>query len=135
MKRVTVSTGAFRFTVALALAALTLWANSAHAHAALLKSVPARRSSVTLAPTEVRLWFSEDIEPSYASVWVVDAAGQRLTTGPVAVDDKDKTVIAVNLPPVGPGVYTVNYRVMSVDGHVVQSGFIFTVTRNEEAPR
>jgi methionine-rich copper-binding protein CopC len=133
MKRVPIT--AYRFTVALALIALTLWANSALAHAALLKSAPARRSSVMQSPTEVRLWFSEDLEPSYASVWVVDADGQRLMTGPVRVDDKDKSVIAVTLPPVAPGVYTVHYRIMSVDGHIVQSGFIFTVTRNQEAAR
>ena len=135
MKRVTISTNAYRFTVALAVVVLTLWANSAHAHAALLKSSPARRSSVTQSPAEVRLWFSEDLEPSYASVWVVDAAGQRLPTGPAAVDDKDKTVLSVPMRPIGPGVYTVHYRVVSVDGHVVESGFIFTVTPNPEAPR
>ena len=132
MKRVTVWTGAFGITAALA---FTLWADSAQAHAALLKSAPARRASVTHSPTEVRLWFSEELEPSYASVWVADAGGERLKTGPVAVDDKDKTVIAVHLPPIGPGVYTVHYRVVSVDGHVVQSGFIFTVTHTPEAPR
>jgi copper resistance protein C len=133
MKRV--STTANPFTLALVLVTLTLWANSALAHAALLKSTPARRSSVMQSPAEVRLWFSEDLEPSYVSVWVVDAGGQRLMTGPVSVDNKDKSVIAVTLPPVAPGVYTVHYRVMSVDGHVVQLGFVFTVTRNQEAPR
>ena len=132
MKRVTVWTGAFGITAALA---FTLWADSAQAHAALLKSAPARRASVMHSPTEVRLWFSEELEPSYASVWVEDAGGETLTTGPVPVDDKDKSVIAMSLPPVGPGVYTVHYRVVSVDGHVVQSGFIFTVTGKQETPR
>jgi copper resistance protein C len=132
MKRLTVWNGTLRMIATLA---FILWADSAQAHAALLKSVPARRTSVAQAPTEVRLWFSEELEPSYASVWVVDAGGQTLTTGPVTVDDKDKSVIAMSLPPVGPGVYTVHYRVVSVDGHVVQSGFIFTVTGKQETPQ
>jgi methionine-rich copper-binding protein CopC len=31
------------------------------------------------------------------------------------------------LPPISPGTYTVRYRVLSVDGHVVEAAFSFTV--------
>jgi hypothetical protein len=33
----------------------------------------------------------------------------------------------VSLPPLVPGRYTVNFRVLSVDGHVVESKLTFTV--------
>jgi len=35
--------------------------------------------------------------------------------------------MSVSLPPLAPGRYTVRFRVLSVDGHVVESRFTFTV--------
>jgi hypothetical protein len=36
-------------------------------------------------------------------------------------------VLSTNAPNLAPGRYTVRYRVLSVDGHVVESSFTFTV--------
>ena len=45
-----------------------------------------------------------------------------MTVGP---DDPRK--LSVTLPALGPGQYAVRYRVLSVDGHVVESSFVFSV--------
>ena len=97
------------------------------AHSLLVRSQPERRATVTRAPAEVRLWFSERIEPAYARVSVWDAGGKQVDAGDAAVDQADATTLAVRTPGLRAGRYTVRYRVLSVDGHIVESSFDFTV--------
>jgi len=97
------------------------------AHSLLVRSQPERRATVTRAPDEVRLWFSERIEPAYARVSVWDAGGKQVDAGDAAVDQADATTLAVRTPGLRAGRYTVRYRVLSVDGHIVESSFDFTV--------
>ncbi|PYM75314.1 MAG: copper-binding protein [Candidatus Rokuibacteriota bacterium] len=97
------------------------------AHSLLVRSQPERRATVTRPPEEVRLWFSERIEPAYARVSVWDAGGKQVDAGDAAVDQADATTLAVRTPGLRAGRYTVRYRVLSVDGHIVESSFDFTV--------
>lgn len=103
--------------------------SSVMAHAALVKSDPPRRATVTLPPKHIQLWFNEKIEGAYASLTVKDS-NQKLVTenNPETVADDPKSII-LNLPQIEPGRYTVSYRVMSVDGHVIQSSFEFSVKK------
>ena len=114
-----------------ALAALTvtilLPLASTLAHSLLVRSQPERRATVTRPPEEVRLWFGERIEPAYARLSVWDAEGKQVDAGDAAVDPADPTTLAVRTPGLRAGRYTVRYRVLSVDGHVVESSFTFTV--------
>jgi methionine-rich copper-binding protein CopC len=114
-----------------ALAALTvtilLPLASTLAHSLLVRSQPERRATVTRPPEEVRLWFGERIEPAYARLSVWDAEGQQVDAGDAAVDPADPTTLAVRTPGLRAGRYTVRYRVLSVDGHIVESSFTFTV--------
>ena len=61
---------------AVAAAALALPA-AAWAHAALLKTVPEASRTINAAPPEVRLTYSEPIEPRFAIVSVTDATAAR----------------------------------------------------------
>ena len=97
------------------------------AHSLLVRSQPERRATVTRPPDEVRLWFSERIEPAYARVSVWDAGGKQVDAGDATVDQADATTLAVRTPGLRAGRYTVRYRVLSVDGHIVESSFDFTV--------
>ena len=99
----------------------------AFAHAMLVKAEPARRAQLTQTPTQVRLWFNEEVEKDYASLAVLDPAKSPVTdTLPqIAADDPKAIVLA--LPELAPGKYTVKFRVLSVDGHVVDSSYDFTV--------
>ncbi len=60
-----------------------------------------------------------------SSVW--DAVGAQVDLKDGALDRDNRKVLAVSLPPLPPGRYTVRYRVLSVDGHVVEASFVFTV--------
>ena len=105
---------------------------AAPAHSLLVRSEPGRNTTVTRAPERVKLWFSERIEPAYAQLSVWSEAGTRVDAGDAAVAPDDQALLSVSTPGLGPGRYTVRFRVLSVDGHVVESSFAFTV---KAAPR
>lgn len=113
----------------LAVAALgfLLLATPAWPHASLVRSSPARRTTLTTAPDRVQLWFNEAIEPKFSSVSVWDAAGQRADLEDARVEPEDPKRLTVGLKPLGQGTYRVRFRVLSVDGHVVESEFPFTL--------
>ena len=100
---------------------------AALAHSLLVRSEPGRSATVTRAPERVRLWFSERIEPVYAKLSVWSEAAKQVDAGDAAVDSNDPTILSVSTPTLGPGRYTARFRVLSVDGHVVESAFAFTV--------
>jgi methionine-rich copper-binding protein CopC len=110
-----------------ALAAAPTMPSPAGAHAALIASSPVRRAALVEPPARVELSFSERLEAAYARLSVVDATGRRVDLGDAAVTPGDGRRLRVSLPPLPPGPYTVHFRVLSVDGHVVESSFPFTV--------
>jgi copper transport protein len=107
---------------------------SAWAHAALLQTVPVASRTINTAPTEVRLRFSEPVEPRFAIVSVTDAAGRQLTDGdPAAAPGSPQTVVTP-LRRVPEGWYLVFWRVISADGHPVRGAFTFAVGPNPGPP-
>ena len=96
-------------------------------HSHLVRSQPGQRSTVTRPPERVQMWFSERLEPAYATASVWSAAGKQVDAGDATVDPNDATLLSVSTPNLGPGRYTVRFRVLSVDGHVVESSYTFTV--------
>ena len=97
------------------------------AHSMLVKAEPARRAVLTKSPSQVRLWFNEKIEGDYASLVVLDDKKQSITDiKPTLASDDPKSII-LPLPELVPGKYSIKFRVLSVDGHVVESSFDFTV--------
>lgn len=115
------------------LAGFGLRTTPSEAHASLVSSVPARRATVTSPPQRVVLTFNERLEPAFTRVSVSDASGQQVDLKDGAVDPSNPKVVNVSLPPLRPGRYTVRYRVLSVDGHIVEASFPFTVA--SPAPR
>jgi len=97
------------------------------AHAFLDHADPRVGSTVQVTPTEVRIWFTQDIEGAFSTVNVRDAKGQRVNKSDSRVDPADHTLLRVPLDTLAPGVYTVAWRVISVDTHVTEGDFVFTV--------
>jgi methionine-rich copper-binding protein CopC len=114
--------------VAVGVVALGLWwPATVFSHAYLVRSTPAARAVVTRSPERVQLWFNERLEPAYSRVSVWNREGQRVDAGDVEVAAAEPTRLSVAVPLLPAGAYTVKYRVLSVDGHVVESQFGFTV--------
>lgn len=113
--------------VAGALSAIGFSPGAAPAHSLLARSEPGPSATLTRAPGRVRLWFSERIEPAYAKLFVWSETGKQVDAGDAAVDSTDPTLLSVSTPTLGLGPYIPRFRVLSVDGHVVESSFAFTV--------
>jgi len=100
---------------------------SVWSHAALVKSVPARRAVLSRVPARVQLWFNERLEAQFSQLSVWNVEGRRVDSGDVQVGPDDPKKLSVGLPTLAPGTYTVKYRVLSVDSHIVESQFSFTL--------
>jgi copper transport protein len=112
--------------VLIAAAALVVPA-AAWAHAALLHTVPEASRTVNKPPPEVRLTYSEPIEPRFAIVSVTDASGRQVTSGhPQRAPGQPQTLVTP-LRRVPEGWYLVFWRVISADGHPVRGAFTFAV--------
>ena len=112
-------------TIAL-LAALALPA-AALAHAFLDHAVPAVGGKVHGQPAEVRLQFSQPLEPAFSTVKVLDASGKQVDRKDKRLDPADASVLRVSLPPLAPGTYRVVWRVLSADTHVTEGDYTFEV--------
>lgn len=121
-------TGRLRaLTASIALAAALASTAPADAHAFLVRSTPASRATLARAPERVQLWFNERLEPAYSTVSVWDAAGAQVDAKDGAVSGDDPRRLELSLPPLPAGRYVIRFRVLSVDGHVVESSLSFTV--------
>ena len=102
---------------------------TAIAHAFLDHAQPAVGSTLHDSPHEVRLWFTEPLEAAFSHVHVEDDAGRTVDAGDSRVETSDRMVLVVGLPPLSPGAYRVVWRVVSVDTHVTEGDFTFTVAK------
>ena len=98
----------------------------ASAHAFPTTATPAVGSTIKTAPTEVRINFTEGVEPKFSSITVMDAQGSRVDDGPVHLEQGD-THLAIGLKPLAPGKYTVSWYVTATDTHHTQGKFAFTI--------
>ena len=99
----------------------------ASAHAYLVKSVPPGRATLFTSPAKIQLWFNERLEPRYSSISVLDPDGKRVDLDNAQVSSDDPKQLAIDVKQLQSGRYTVKFRVLSVDGHVVEQSFPFTV--------
>ena len=114
-----------------ALTALLLGAGVAWSHAFLERAEPRVGSTVKAAPSQVRVWFSEALEPAFSTPEVVNQSGDRVDRGPAQVDTASRALLHVPLKPLGPGTYRVKWRVLSVDTHVTEGDFTFRVSEGQ----
>src|ERR1700687_540901 len=88
------------------------------AHANLVRSDPPANSAQKTPPTRVRLWFSEDIEPSFTSARVLDSTGSQVDKRDSHRLPDDSKALELSLPDLQPGIYTVAWNALSAaDGH------------------
>jgi methionine-rich copper-binding protein CopC len=114
-----------RFIRPAVLAAVTLFAGPAFAHAFLTHADPAVGSEQHQPPSAVTITFTEAVEPSFSTIEVNGPTGRIDTGTPHTLGDGRQ--LAVALPKIAPGTYTVVWHVTSVDTHKTQGSFTFTV--------
>jgi hypothetical protein len=97
------------------------------AHAFPDHSIPAVGGTITQSPTEIRIWFTQKLEPAFSAIEVTDAVGNRVDRNDAQVDAQDPSLLRVSVKPLAPGTYKVVWHVVSVDTHATQGSFSFTV--------
>ena len=103
---------------------LLTFAVTASAHARLVSSSPADGSVITKSPSSIVLSFSEAARLTALSIKRSDEAKQSLKPLPTTAAEQ----ISVPLPPLKPGAYSLTWRVLSDDGHVMSGTLHFTLT-------
>jgi methionine-rich copper-binding protein CopC len=96
------------------------------AHAELKRSDPAAGSTLDHSPTDVFLWFSQPLSTG-SKISVFDTQFQAVDKGTTFIDASDATLMRVQLNPLVPGRYTVNWKTIAVDGHPTSGSYDFIV--------
>ncbi|EYD85413.1 protein YobA [Escherichia coli 1-176-05_S3_C2] len=103
-------------------------APSVWAHAHLTHQYPEANAEVTAAPQAITLNFSESIEPGFSGAKIIGSKNEDVKTLPAKRNEQDKNQLIVPLADaLKPGSYTVNWHVVSVDGHKTKGHYTFTV--------
>jgi hypothetical protein len=97
----------------------------AHAHAYLDHASPLVGSTVKTSPSEVRMWFTQALEPKFTDAQVRSSSGAVVGSG--GVDSADPKQIVVPVRALPPGSYKVFWKVLSVDTHHTEGSFGFQV--------
>lgn len=122
-----------RWLVAMAAALLALGAaQEADAHARLIAGSPRENSLLSASPAAIDLWFNELLDDEFNSIEVYEGAGKgderkNLASGSAAVNGDDRTHLSVPVQKLGAGVYTVEWKVLSRDGHTARGRFSFRI--------
>ena len=117
---------------ALLLAALLALPAPAQAHDTLLSSDPEDGASLETSPEEITLTYSADVLEVSPLVRISDENGDELAEIVPAVEGPVAT--ATLEEPLPAGTHTVQWRVVSSDGHPIEGTFTLTVEQDAEEP-
>ncbi len=98
-------------------------ASVAQAHTHLKEAMPADGSTVKAAPEQIMLTFSEAARVTALTIQKDGGEEQKLAPLPTAASAH----VMVPAPKLAPGKYTVSYRVVSDDNHVMSGKLHFTI--------
>jgi copper transport protein len=105
------------------LALAAAWAGGAAGHAGLAASIPADGAALAAPPSSIELRFTEPVTPLAMRLFAGSAAPITL---PVPHDASD--VVRLALPAnLREGLYTLSFRVISLDSHPVGGSIVFAV--------
>lgn len=111
----------------LALSALT-FSQVALAHAHLKTAIPMDKMLVDSFLHGLSLTFTEDVEPAFSGVEVLNAQHQPVAAGKAKLAENQYNRLVVQFdPPLQSGRYQVNWHVLSVDGHKTKGSYSFTI--------
>jgi methionine-rich copper-binding protein CopC len=103
-------------------------AGAALAHADLASADPAAGATVKTAPTEISITFTEEVEPKFSSIQVLDAGGKRVDEGAAHTAADNEKLLSIGLKPLAPGIYKVIWHATAADdSHKTKGNYEFTV--------
>lgn len=97
-------------------------------HLRLVRSEPARDTTVSKSPEAVHLWFSEEPQVRLTTVQLTGGDGRTIDLEKPVVAGDDAKHVAASVPrTLPPGSWTVSWRTLARDGHVVRGEFAFRI--------
>jgi len=99
------------------------WAGAAAGHAGLVASIPADGAALAAPPSSIELRFTEPVTPLAMRLFTGAAAPVPLAA-PQGASDVMKLALPADLRE---GVYTLSYRVISLDSHPVGGSIVFAI--------
>ncbi|OOR55334.1 copper resistance protein [Bacillus mycoides] len=102
---------------------------SASAHAYVVKSDPAENETLKKAPSVVKIEFDEDIQvSSFNTLFVRDTSGKRVDLKDAHIDKKNKKILEAGLKEnLKNGLYSIQWKAISADGHPIQGVIPFRI--------
>ena len=97
------------------------------AHAIVVRTSPPQNGAAAANIAKVDVWYDAGIRDSLAALAVVTEGGERVDKRDAAIDSGDAAHVSVSVNPLTPGKYTVRYRALSADGHLVSGAWDFEV--------
>jgi methionine-rich copper-binding protein CopC len=97
------------------------------AHASLDHAEPKVGSTVHAAPSQVRIWFDDQLEPASCQISVQGPDGAKVDDGHARVDPSDPRLLETGVSNLQPGTYRVTWSVVAKDGHRTSGKYQFTV--------
>ncbi|MGB1250732.1 MAG: copper resistance CopC family protein [Candidatus Promineifilaceae bacterium] len=104
---------------------LILVYRGASAHAILTSAEPAAGSTLDTTPAQITLTFSEPIGAE-SSITLIGENFRPIPNIPAA-ERPAPNILAVALPDLEAGVYTVEYDTLSIDGHTIRGAYEFAI--------
>ncbi|CAJ0772760.1 copper resistance protein CopC [Ralstonia chuxiongensis] len=108
-------------------AAIAIAPAIASAHGKLESAEPAPGSTVSSVTSPLRMTFNEELEPAFSTARVTDAKGSAVSTEKAKVDSADPRSLTLGVPKLAVGTYSVDWAVMTHDGHKTKGKYNFTV--------
>jgi copper resistance protein C len=97
------------------------------AHAIVVRTSPAQGGVGAEDIGKVDVWYDAGIRDAFAALAVISASGERVDKRDAAIDSADPAHVSVSVTKLTPGKYTVRYRALSADGHLVSGAWEFEV--------
>jgi copper transport protein len=109
--------------------------SAAFAHAKLLRSLPADGEVLQQSPKAIELDFSGRLQRSGVnSVTVTDQNGNRVDKETIVISEDGRKMLC-ELEELSPGIFTVEWKGLSADEHVMKGRFTFTIAESSAATR
>jgi methionine-rich copper-binding protein CopC len=97
------------------------------AHAIMVRSSPEQNAVLTEAPKQVDVWFNDKVGTEYKALAVIDSKGKRVDNQDLVQEIFDPSHLYATVQNLPPDTYTVRYRVVSLDTHIVTGKYQFTI--------
>jgi methionine-rich copper-binding protein CopC len=98
----------------------------AFAHVGMLNSNPASNGILSSPPDKVTIKMAGPVEPAFSKIEVFNSENKKVSKKTRFLKDNKimESALKKNL---SPGLYTVKWKIMSVDGHSLAEEYTFTI--------